>query len=454
MRTIIKNNKKYAVIANETDLLDFSYIVASGVTAINAILTADIDLNPGLDPKKQEDRNNCRIWVPIGITIGEKRSYSYEGEFLGNGYKISGIYTGNFICDEENQGRLYHIAQPTSNQHTRAYSMFGLFAQLGKNAQIKNLAIDGYIESTEKYTNYVGGICGRTSLAAFVLIDNCTNYADIKMNCGCAGGICGTASFQYTLIKNCKNYGTIEGPEYTSFFGKPEEMRYYNDKHGGIVGEIAMHAPKSGYGALRYENMGVVDCKNFGKILGDPDRGGEIAGRSFGIIRNCTGRQRPVVAINHGVVDMLDNLLLDDLTKSNYVGEYAVYKFFVTLTEFLCGGSWNEVHDYIVNYGASARIAQIFESYMSRYCVNARDYKIPPDVLKCVAKYSKLSTAYYEIIYTLLEIRAFRDIVNEDKLKEIIYSKSFAEKACRRYRKLKAYDFVTDAANSYEDFER
>ena len=137
MRTIIKNNKKYAVIANETDLLDFSYIVASGVTTVNAILTADIDLNPGLDPKKPEDRNNCRIWVPIGITIGEKRSYSYEGEFLGNGHKISGIYTGNFICDEENQDRLYHIAQPTSNQHTRAYSMFGLFAQLGKNAQIK-----------------------------------------------------------------------------------------------------------------------------------------------------------------------------------------------------------------------------------------------------------------------------------------------------------------------------
>ncbi|MGM9746704.1 MAG: GLUG motif-containing protein [Paludibacteraceae bacterium] len=208
-------------------------------TSANAILTADIVVNRGLEEGKtmleslQYDESGdvtngteFRIWTPIG-----NFSNIYTGTFDGKGYKISGLYFNN-----------------TSENNV------GLFGYV-QNSTIKNV---GIVDSYFKGHYYVGGVCGYNvadSEAGTVTatITNCYNTGSVSGNM-CIGGVCGRNNSG--TITNCYNTGLVSGS--------------YNV--GGVCG---------------YNDTGsITNCNNTGSVSGNAIRGG-VCGYNSGTITKC-----------------------------------------------------------------------------------------------------------------------------------------------------------------------
>ncbi len=113
-----------------------------------------------------------KIWTPIGYSS----SYCFKGNFDGNGYTISNLYTDHKTVTGTNY--------------------YGLFGYLGSNAVVKNVQVTN--------ANIVGGtyagiIAGRTSTS--VTIEACYATGTIKAS-SYAGGIIGYSTSS-TLISRC-----------------------------------------------------------------------------------------------------------------------------------------------------------------------------------------------------------------------------------------------------------
>ena len=157
-------------IGNAQDLEDFSNLVASGNGAVNAVLTADIEM-AGVDHQ------------PIG-TVGSP----FKGTFDGHGYRIK-----NMIIETEGGNK----------------GLFGLVS----GATIKNVIVD---KSCEIYSKgYSAGIAGTAVGKAVVTFENCGNEATVNVGQSGANGagILGVndMSEAYVKIINCFNTGDIVG---------------------------------------------------------------------------------------------------------------------------------------------------------------------------------------------------------------------------------------------------
>ena len=132
----------YYAIADKEDLQAFAAKVNAGENAVNAVLTADIDMTG-------ED------WTPIGDT-----NDGYTGTFDGNGHKISKL-----VCER-----------------TGDKQVSGLFAQLKENSVVKNLGMeDGVFTSS---TSTAGAVAAKSNLGKVI---NCWNR-DLRRPICC---ICG-----------------------------------------------------------------------------------------------------------------------------------------------------------------------------------------------------------------------------------------------------------------------
>lgn len=151
----------YYAIADKEDLQAFAAKVNAGENAVNAVLTADIDMTG-------ED------WTPIGDT-----NDGYTGTFDGNGHKISKL-----VCER-----------------TGDKQVSGLFAQLKENSVVKNLGMeDGVFTSS---TSTAGAVAAKSNLGKVI---NCWNSGKVTAH-DYAGGIVGSSQ---GWIESCKNSGAIK----------------------------------------------------------------------------------------------------------------------------------------------------------------------------------------------------------------------------------------------------
>ena len=200
----------YYAIADKEDLQAFAAKVNAGENAVNAVLTADIDMTG-------ED------WTPIGDT-----NDGYTGTFDGNGHKISKL-----VCER-----------------TGDKQVSGLFAVLMENSVVKNLGMeDGVFTSS---TSTAGAVAAKSNLGKVI---NCWNSGKVTAH-DYAGGIVGSSK---GWIESCKNSGAIKA---TWGYGRS----------GGIAGEQVCGSNSSQQYVRTYikycYNTGTADAYYAGGIVG------------------------------------------------------------------------------------------------------------------------------------------------------------------------------------------
>ncbi len=234
------NNGSYQ-IGNAGQLYWFAELVNSGNANVNAVLTADIQVNenvlvegvPGSTAGK-------RTWKPIGVYNSSDDYLAYTGTFDGQGYTIKGLY--------------------------RSGDYSALLCYLGSGGVVKNVILaDSYFTGSRS----VAGIVARN----FGTVENCVNYGYIKNTNYFVGGI---AAVNYGTVRGCMNYGTVYGySEIGGIVGRNHSLisdcgncgnvtctRTSNANAGGITG-YNYHDPDS-YGT----NAVVQNCFNVGKVSG------------------------------------------------------------------------------------------------------------------------------------------------------------------------------------------
>lgn len=227
-------------ITNAGNFMWFAEKVNQGDAAVNAVVTANIDLD-GL------------AWTPIGSDVKP-----YSGTFDGGGFVISKLM----------------ISSTADNQ--------GLFGYC-KNATVKNVTTQG---GSVSGNNFVGGIVGHAEGGS---ITNCESGSTISSGGSSNGGIVGSCTG--TVITYCVNKGNILRGVYqnggisgTATESKIDRCINYGDisntdHSGGIAG---------------YNTNGVVsDCLNLGNITTTGAwycYTGGIAANNVGVnavIKNC-----------------------------------------------------------------------------------------------------------------------------------------------------------------------
>lgn len=178
------------------DIVDGGYDF-SGKTVV---LDKDIDLG-----------GESSQWNPIGsFGSDETNKLPFNGTFDGGGNTISGLY----IDTKE--------------------SFAGLFAYIGENGKVQNLAVSGTVNA---HANS-GGIAAYN----YGTISNCYADVDVTIKLSYAGGVAGNSG---GVVKNCYNLGNIQG----------------NSCVAGIVG--------SRIGSS--ENFEIKNCYNIGKVSGNSE---------------------------------------------------------------------------------------------------------------------------------------------------------------------------------------
>ena len=217
-------------ISTADELYWFAQTVNDGDNAAAcAVLTNDIDLNPGITFYEDGTYTGGTLkpWTPIG----KDSASSYKGTFNGNGHKISGLYI------DSDDGYI------------------GLFGYIGNGATVKKVGIvDSYINFSGDYASggYAGGgVCGYNSGT----VENCYNKGTVSGSCLYAGGVCG---WNYNgTITNCYNTG--------------------------IVSVSCLYAG----GVCGYNSGNVENCYNTGIVSVSGLYAGGVCGNNYGTVKNC-----------------------------------------------------------------------------------------------------------------------------------------------------------------------
>lgn len=208
--------------------------------------------------------NANNAWKSIG---------NFTGTFDGAGYKISGLYLNAGNLGPTDQG-------------------LGLFTSVGQGGTVKNLAVEGIIDCSERQLNLpIGGIAGKNNGG---IISNCTSIVDITGSVDSnVGGIVGSS--ESGTIENCRNTGSINVT--CSSAGSMNGI-------GGIVGKTSNGTIKTcentgnvtvdhyctGTGGIVGYAVGgstVSNCRNSGSIDGNESKTGGIVGENYGAVLKC-----------------------------------------------------------------------------------------------------------------------------------------------------------------------
>jgi len=153
------NEDGYYELADADDLEWFQAQAANGITYLNGIVTADIDVSD-------------ISWTPIGTS-----ALPYAGLFNGNGHVIT------YSCTVKTYGGLFGAAA---------------------DAEIKDLTVKGTLSSEYTLDEYIGGIVGYTKDTT---ISGCTNEVSVSASGGHSAGIVGCA--EASTITGCVNNGNV-----------------------------------------------------------------------------------------------------------------------------------------------------------------------------------------------------------------------------------------------------
>ena len=215
-------------IATANDLREFAKLVNGGKTNAHAVLTDDIDLNPGFTFKEDGSYSgpagvDPQEWTPIGTSSINQ----YRGTFNGDGHTISGLYIDS-NADEQ-----------------------GLFGYVSTGGTVQNLTVSGSVNSSG---DYVGGIVGWNNGNVI----NCAFSGSVSGN-SYVGGVVGVVGDSSGSVKNCYNTGSVNGSA-------------ASNNVGGVVG--------------RNDEGHVTNCYNTGSVNGSIEAGG-VVGLNLGNVENC-----------------------------------------------------------------------------------------------------------------------------------------------------------------------
>lgn len=269
-------------IANAGQLYWFANYVNTTYPGVDAVLIADITVNPGTfdtdgsyTPKESE---NVRDWTPIGTEICK-----YSGTFDGQSHTISGLYFSNESTDYV--GLFGYVRDGTVKNVGVVDSYFcgkqnvggvvGLCEAFNSNsASVENCYNTGIVNGT---SDNVGGVVGYLyagSEGRRATATNCYNTGTVSGNYG-VGGVVGSSTATdsgSSGVENCYNTGAVRGTGET------------NSTHiGGVVGENVGYYSGS---------ASVKNCYNTGTVSGSWYVGG-VAGRNYAdnsgtaTIENC-----------------------------------------------------------------------------------------------------------------------------------------------------------------------
>ena len=160
----------YYLIGSAQDLKDFAALVNGGSTTANGKLIAPINLAG----------SETNQWTPIGTG-----TYPYNGTFDGQGFTISNLY------------------------YKSQTEKVGLFGCAGSSARIKNIRVEGFIDTSK---NTVSEAAGGTSTGGIIgwsegaTVINCSFSGSI-FGFSNVGGIVGTGS---VTVVNCYNEATVK----------------------------------------------------------------------------------------------------------------------------------------------------------------------------------------------------------------------------------------------------
>lgn len=244
-------------IATAENLAWFANAVNSGNTGINAILTADIQLN--------ETGAADHEWTPIG-TIDNP----FEGIFDGAGYTVSGLY----INSTENYIGLFGVVNDTTDSDT--ISVTPEFIEQSRTVRVKNLKVtDANVTGNQN----VGGIVGYSIGGG---IKDCYFSGSVTGTFNSVGGVLGWGSSQ-TVVARCQTTGTVTGKQRTGGIvgycsSNTVVSKCYSDASikgtqnvGGIVGTLA--------------GSNLVGCFFLGEVTADNAVGGIVGYTTVSLIR-------------------------------------------------------------------------------------------------------------------------------------------------------------------------
>lgn len=297
---------EYYDISSPEELAWFAEEVNSGNTAINAQLSADIDLGSHY------------------LGIGKNEKVAFNGIFEGNSHTISRIrsestYSGlfgvvssgtvkNFIID----GSLYLWGTYVGGAVAYAMSESKIEGVINRSSYFP-----GHANEKKDKNIYVGGVVGYTSGK----VENCINEANIShfegRDTSFVGGIVGYAH-EATLI-NLQNSGTINGSDFTGgiaglCIALGEDLANTGSikgvhSTGGICGSggILSNSLNKGdikgviaVGGICGENCKITNSTNIGKIKLGPSN---IGGTTLYIGGICGQKCNTTYSINKGEVE-------------------------------------------------------------------------------------------------------------------------------------------------------
>ena len=195
-----------------------------------------------------------------------------------SGKILNSTVTGNIIYNGE-MGNLSAYSP---------YSISGIVGDAINNLEIDNCVNEANITIDSSIGGDVGGITSR--LDGVGLINSCINRGNITTNDQGAGGIARALGDENSIIKNCKNYGTITADYAGGIVGTLTDGKVYLSANFGNVNARVLGG---GIVSLSIMNSVVEKSYNAGTVNtfesitdGTPGAGG-IAGTSYGTIKDC-----------------------------------------------------------------------------------------------------------------------------------------------------------------------
>lgn len=307
------------VIKSCADLEVFSQDVSNGNSYEGKFIRLDNDIYI----TKHEVLNGGAVkWEPIGFAAfnfynKEKliKTKSFDGFFDGNGKtiycNINGFYQSNQFC--------------------KASAIFGC---LGKNGVIKNLNLDGKVE-TENIKISPAVLCN----VNLGVIKNC----NLNVTVSNAKGVNGISFANYGTISNCNvngnfntsdlNCSAIASLNYGKIKGCFVEANFLNGKDGGLNGDGSYQMPETG-GISSFNKGEISKCKVKANIVNEKDNkianqnnkgdivtsyhgiGGGIASINEGDIKDCTFSGK-ISAFYSGAIAGMNYMNIDACTVNN-----------------------------------------------------------------------------------------------------------------------------------------